>query len=128
MVLTPLASAPWLYSVHGALALTSLLSGTIVMILPKGTPRHLLLGRTFAYAMLATAITSFGIRTHGHFSWIHILSIITLINIPTAIWQRRRGNIKAHARQMIGNYVGLVIAGGFAAVPPRLLGLLLFGH
>ena len=68
------------------------------------------LGRTFAFAMLATAITSFGIETSGHLSWIHILSIITLINIPTAIWQRRRGNIKARALQMITNYVGLVIA------------------
>ncbi len=128
MNLSTIASAPLLYSVHGALALTSLASGTVVMIMPKGTPLHLVLGRTFAIAMLSTAITSFGIETSGHLSWIHILSIITMINIPLAIWQRRRGNIKAHALGMIGNYVGLVIAGGFALIPPRLLGLVLFGH
>ena len=128
MNLSTIASAPQLHVVHGALALTSLVSGTVVMIIKKGTPRHMLLGRIFAGAMMATAITSFGIETSGHLSWIHILSIVTLINIPAAIIMRRRGNIRGHAIAMVSGYIGLLIAGGFAAVPPRLLGQVLFGH
>ncbi|MBV1705823.1 MAG: hypothetical protein KGQ37_01295 [Hyphomicrobiales bacterium] len=123
-----IASAPPLYVLHGALALTSLVSGTAVMLVTKGTPRHAMLGRLFAGGMIATALTSFGIETAGHLSLIHILSIITLINIPLAIIMRRRGNIRGHAIAMVANYAGLVIAGGFAAVPPRLLGQVLFGH
>ncbi len=123
-----IASAPLLYVLHGALALVSLLSGTALMVITKGTPRHMVLGRIFAVGMTATALTSFGIETAGHLSWIHILSVVTLINIPIAILLRRRGNIRGHAIAMVSNYVGLLIAGGFAAVPPRLLGLVLFGH
>lgn len=100
----------------------------MVMVMTKGTPRHLGFGRVFAIAMLVTAITSFWIQTSGHFSAIHILSVITLVNIPLAIWARRRGNIRWHAGAMIGNYAGLVIAGAFALAPYRIMGKVLFGH
>lgn len=117
-------SAPALVQVHAAAATLALATGTMAMLLAKGTKAHLWLGRTFAVAMLATALTSFGITRvdAGHFSPIHLLAILTIITLPIAIWQRRRGNILAHARGMIILYVSLVVAGGFTLVPSRILG------
>ena len=114
---------------HTAAASLALASGAIVMLMPKGTPRHLLLGRVFAIAMMVVALTSFGITsvTPGRFSAIHILSAVTIVGVPVAIWQRRRGNIKAHARGMIVSYVALLLAGAFTLFPPRLLGQVFFG-
>ena len=129
MSLAALAQAPAVMLVHAACATLSLMVGTLVIFLPKGTPRHVMLGRIFAGAMLATALTSFAITRvwQGHFSAIHILSMVTLTTIPLAIWLRRQGNIGGHARVMALNYLGLLIAGAFTLVPPRLLGVMLLG-
>ena len=124
-----LASASAIMLVHAACASLSLATGTLVLICAKGTPRHVLLGRSFVAAMIVTALTSFAIASvwPGHFSPIHILSVVTLTTLPLAIWQRRRGNIAAHARTMALNYTGLVVAGALSFVPPRLLGIVVFG-
>ncbi|MBV1703071.1 MAG: DUF2306 domain-containing protein [Hyphomicrobiales bacterium] len=127
MNLAAFSSAPAVYQVHALAALTSLVAGTTVIWMTKGTPRHLGFGRVFAIAMLVTAVTSFWIQTSGHFSPIHILSVITLVNIPLAIWARRFGNIRWHAGAMVGNYVGLLIAGAFALAPYRLMGKVFLG-
>ena len=122
MNFAPLTAAPAFVLVHAAAATIALASGTIVMALTKGTVSHVWLGRSFALAMFITATTSFAITGTGHFSPIHLLSVITLITLPLAIISRRRGNIAAHARGMVVLYVSLLIAGGFTLRPHRLLG------
>ncbi|ANI21700.1 hypothetical protein AB870_25880 [Pandoraea faecigallinarum] len=109
---------------HVGTAGVAILLGVGVLLLPRGTPRHRWMGRWWALAMVATAVTSFGIRElgKGHFSWLHGLSVYVLINLALAVNAVRRGNVRAHRRQMLGLYAGLVIAGVAAvAVPGRPL-------
>jgi uncharacterized membrane protein len=125
--LTPLLTAPPVIQIHVAAALLALGSGTIVALMRKGTTRHRQIGYIFAVSMLVTAITSIWIGRSGHFSWIHLLTVLTLVNLPYAIIMRRRGNITAHKRAMTGLFLGLVIAGAFTLLPGRIMHMAVFG-
>jgi uncharacterized membrane protein len=107
---------------HLAAALLALVLGSVVLTLPKGTRRHKLLGRLWVGLMVLVAVSSFWIG----FSWIHLLSIWTLISLACAIWFIRRGNVRAHRGFMIGTFLGLAGAGLGALAPGRMLYLFLF--
>ena len=79
--------------------------------------------------MMTVAALSFAIAglNPGHYSPIHILSIVTLTTVPYAIWRRRVGDIRAHATAMIANYCGLFIAGAFTLTPGRVMYAVFFG-
>lgn len=130
MSIAPLVNASFAIQLHTAAALIAAVSGFIVLIRTKGTPSHRALGAIFAAAMIVTAISSFWITTltPGRFSWIHILSIVTLISIPLAIYYRRIGNIRGHAANMIGPFIGLIIAGLLTLAPGRVLHQVFFGY
>jgi uncharacterized membrane protein len=109
---------------HLAAALLALLIGAAMLLRTKGTASHKVLGRTWVALMLVVAISSFWIRRDG-FSWIHVLSIWTLISLAAAIWFIRRGNVRAHQGFMVGTFLGLVGAGIGTLAPGRLLSTLL---
>ena len=111
-------------AIHLTAAIVSLLLGGAVLMRRKGTPSHKLLGRSWVALMLIVAISSFWIRRDG-FSWIHLLSIWTLISLACAVWFIRRGNVRAHQGFMIGTFLGLLGAGIGAFAPGRLLSRLL---
>lgn len=111
---------------HIATAGAALVLGGIALASPKGTLRHKILGRLWVGLMLATALISFGIQTRGHFSAIHILSVITLIGVSAAVFAAARGRIRQHRRGMLATYISLVIAGAFTLLPGRLLGQLVW--
>jgi uncharacterized membrane protein len=114
---------------HIAGALIALALGTTVIFMRKGTRIHRRVGWLWVGAMFGVAITSFwisGIRP-GQFSAIHLLSILTLVTLPYAIWARRVGRISSHRAAMISLYVSLIAAGGFTLLPSRLLGRAVFG-
>ena len=129
MTLAPLLASPATVIVHTILATAALALGAVVLFLRKGTPLHRRLGTVWAGSMMIVAGVSLGIANlnPGHFSFIHLLSAMTLINIPYAIWMRRRGNVVAHALAMSSNYVGLLIAGAFTLVPGRIMHQVMFG-
>ncbi|HEY8609106.1 MAG TPA: DUF2306 domain-containing protein [Noviherbaspirillum sp.] len=112
--------------IHVATAGLALVLGGIALAARKGSTLHRIAGRTWVVLMLTTALVSFGIRSHGHFSAIHILSVVTLVAVTAAIVAAARGRIMAHRRGMTGAYAGLVIAGIFALLPDRRLGALLW--
>lgn len=115
-------------AVHLFTALPAVPLGAFVLWGPKGNAQHKLMGRIWAAMMMVTAISSFWLQgLRGGFSFIHLFSVLTLVGIPFAIWNARRGNIRAHLRGMRGVYIGLVVAGVLAGAPDRLLGRLLFG-
>ena len=129
MTLTPLLGAPVIVQWHIAGALAALGLGTAVLFMRKGTRMHRRIGWLWVGAMFAVAITSFwisGIRP-GQFSAIHLLSLLTLITLPYAIWARRVGRIGSHRAAMISLYVSLVAAGAFTLLPNRLIGHIVFG-
>lgn len=110
------------------------LVGSWLMFRPKGKALHRLLGRVFMALMMITAIITLwmpaqlGSTWLNHFGVIHLLSLLTLVSVPRALIAARKGDVKAHAGTMISLYVGgLLVAGGFAFMPGRLLNTLLFG-
>jgi uncharacterized membrane protein len=102
--------------------------GAFVLWRPKGGRTHRMLGRIWGALMMATALSTFWLQSlSGGWSFIHLFSVLTLVSIPLAVWNARRGNIRAHRNAMRGVYVGLLAAGLLALVPGRTLGTLLFG-
>ncbi|MFM7403450.1 MAG: DUF2306 domain-containing protein [Erythrobacter sp.] len=118
---------------HLATILPALLLGPMVLWRRKGDATHRLLGRIWAGLMFTSAIASAFIRTPGAgiagtgYSFIHIFTVWTLINVPLAVWMARQGRIAVHRGMMRGLYAGMVIAGAFTFIPGRLLGNLVFG-
>lgn len=109
--------------IHLVAATAALVLGGAVFLARKGTFLHRMAGRTWAALMLVTAVSTWWIRASGSFSWIHILSVITLVALAGAIWFAITGNIRRHRNVVIGLYAGgLVIAGLFTLLPQRLLG------
>lgn len=127
-ILAPLAAASPVIQFHVGAALLALASGAVVAVIPKGTGPHRRLGWIFVAAMTLVALSSLLIARSGHFSAIHLLTLLTLISLPYAVLSRRRGNIAAHRSAMIGLLLGLVIAGGFTLVPGRLMHAVTFGQ
>jgi len=120
VTLAPLLAAPPLVQIHVAAAVTALAAGLLVLLLRKGTPVHLAIGRLWVGLMLVTAIGSFWITGlwPGHFSPIHLLSALTIGSLAFAVWYRRRGNIRGHARTMLFTFAGLVGTGAFTLHRP----------
>ncbi|HEY5636884.1 MAG TPA: DUF2306 domain-containing protein [Burkholderiales bacterium] len=114
--------------IHVLAAVLALGLGALVFLRRKGTFVHRMLGRSWAALMLVTAGSTWWIRSSGSFSWIHILSVITLVVLAVAIWCAATGRIARHRQSMVSLYIGsLIIAGAFALLPERLLGGLLWG-
>lgn len=79
---------------------------------------HKIIGFTWVAAIAATCILSFWIMDEGHFTWLHGLSVFTLITVSLGVFSAVRGNIPAHRGNMIGSYLGTLTAFGFAAAAP----------
>ncbi|KMO38532.1 hypothetical protein VQ03_17165 [Methylobacterium tarhaniae] len=116
---------------QAAAALAALGLGALQFGLRRGGVRHRLMGRLWVGPMAAVALSSFGIsglRQVGPFSWIHLLSVITLVLLVRAVLYARRGHVAAHRWTMIGLYLGaLVITGLFTLLPGRIMGHVVFG-
>jgi uncharacterized membrane protein len=131
MSLAPLLAASPLVQAHVVAALAAFCLGLVQFALPKGSPRHRLLGWIWIVIMAIVALSSFGITEvagPGRFSWIHGLSAYTLFGLVGAIIQARLGKVRAHRNSMIGLFLGaLIITGAFALSPGRLMGQVVFG-
>jgi uncharacterized membrane protein len=131
MTLAPLLAAPAIVQLHVAAATGAFALGAAQFILAKGTPRHRICGYVWAASMAVLALSSFWIHTirqFGPFSLIHLLSILTLVGLPRAIYLARKGDIEGHRRIMITLFVfALVGAGAFTLVPGRLMHEVVFG-
>jgi uncharacterized membrane protein len=108
--------------------------GAFQLLRRKGTPIHKLLGKIYMVLMLATGLITLampakvGPQIFNHFGFIHVFSLLTLLNVPIAYLAIRRGNVRAHRAAMISLYIGgILIAGTFAFMPGRMLHEWLFG-
>ena len=111
---------------HVLAAASAIAVGGAALLSQKGSTLHRLLGRGWVVLMLIAVLSSFGIKTHGHYSWIHLLSIITMAGLAGSIYAVAKGNLRAHRRGMRSLYIGLVVAGTFTLLPQRLLGHLVW--
>ncbi|MGR4843582.1 DUF2306 domain-containing protein [Rhizobium laguerreae] len=130
MTLEPLLDAPFAVQIHVAAVTPAALLGAYILLRPKGTPLHRLLGRIWMALMIVTAMSSFFIHEldlfYG-FSPIHLLSIATLFGSWNAIAAARRGDIRLHKRIVTGLYFGgIVLAGLFTFLPGRIMHTVIF--
>jgi uncharacterized membrane protein len=113
---------------HTIAAFAALGLGSFIFLRRKGDLAHRYSGRAWAGLMLATALSSFWIMGSGTFSWIHGLSVFTIVALARGVWLAASGDIKRHRLVMKSLYVGaLVITGLFTLMPQRLLGRALWG-
>ena len=112
---------------HLAAALSALALGAANLAFAKGTPRHRLVGWMWLAAMACVTLPSFAIREvgQGSFSWIHGLSVWTLVSMAVAVAAIRRNRVRLHAGFMVGTMAGVVVAGLFALAPGRELSRIL---
>lgn len=100
-----------------------------ILLRPRGTPVHRLLGKVWVTAMTLTAAISLFVRysNPGHFSFIHILSVFVLIMAPRVWLTARAHNLAGHRGTVRGLVTGaLIVAGYFTLLQTRLLGMWLF--
>lgn len=109
---------------HVTAAVVSVGLGVVQLSRRKGDVRHRLLGRVWVVLMLWTAVSSFWIRhlRDGAFSWLHILSLVTLVTVTLGVLAIRRGDVRGHRGNMVGSWLGSVVAMVFAvALPSRMI-------
>ncbi len=107
-----------------ALALTP-----VMLLRRRGDRPHRLLGRVWVTAMMLTALISLTIRdaADGNFSFIHILSVWTLIQVPLIWWTARNHRVDGHRNAVRGMVLGALLIAGFFTFPfNRMLGQFLF--
>lgn len=125
MTLNPLLDAPLAVQIHVLTVIPAALLGALLLLRPKGTPLHRMLGKVWLLLMLVTALSTFfihEIRLLGPFSPIHALSVYVLIGVWQAIAAARRRDIRAHRRHVTCMYFGgIVVAGLFTLLPGRLM-------
>ena len=137
MSFAPLFAAAGVTVVHALLAMAAFGLGVAQLVGPKGVTAHRIMGWGWVAIMAIVALSSFGIhggihggidggihggRGLGSFSWIHLLSVFTLIVLPLAVLAARRHRHRRHAIVMISLFTGaLVIAGGFTFLPGRIM-------
>ena len=101
---------------HTILGFVSLIAGLIVLLRPKGTQIHIMLGRVYVVAMVGLNLTSFGIYKlfggFGVFHWLAIGSLTMLAGaVATVLWRKKIKNwIYYHNFFMVWSYVGLLAA------------------
>ena len=114
---------------HFIAAVFAIMLGLKNFVSEKGTARHRMVGWSWLLIMSFVTVPSLWIReiNDGHFSWIHFLTIWTIISMGIAILSIRKGNVRTHAGFMLGTMLGSVIAGIFAIMPGRFIQSLI-GH
>jgi len=133
MTLAPFVAAPAHIQTHILAAMMVLvLTPFQFFVLRKGSPEHRMLGYFWLFAMGVVALTSFFIRSNlalsfKGFSSIHLLSVLSVFSIGSAILLARAGKIAAHRKTLIMLTVSFLIAGAFTFAPHRIMGRMLLG-
>ena len=116
--------------IHVASVLPTIPLGGYLLLAPKGTPRHRLLGKVWLVLMLVTATSAIFIQTTGSFSWIHLFVPLTFHAAWKVMDTARKGQIAAHKRHLVTTYLTALMLPGVAAflIPGRLMNVMLFGY
>lgn len=125
MTLDPLWQAGPITAIHALLAIAAFVLGAVQLALPKGGARHRAMGRAWVALMLGAALSApliGGWTGWGDLSWLHGLVLLTVFGLWGGVRAARAGDRRDHARTMLMVFAGaLVIAGGFAFAPGRVM-------
>lgn len=128
-----LSSLPPAVAIHLVSAVAALLLGPLALLARKGSRPHRGLGYAWVTLMALAALSSLFIQggrlPHlGGFSPLHLLTLLTLFGLYGGLRFAMRRDIVAHRWVMASTYVGgCLVAGGFALLPDRALGQLVWG-
>jgi uncharacterized membrane protein len=126
-----LLNASLAVQLHALAAMAAFALGLVQLASAKGTTQHRGRGFLWAGLMLIVAVSSFWvheIRLWGPWSPIHLLSILTLVTLPLAIYYAHAHQVRRHRSAMLSLFFGaLVIAGIFTLVPGRIMHRIVFG-
>lgn len=99
--------------IHFIASVFALLLGTLILILPKGTSKHKVIGRLYTAAILFVLITAFMtyrlFGTWGIFHWTAVVSSLTLICgiIPILLKRPTKNYISLHFSFMYWSIIGV---------------------
>lgn len=116
---------PHIATIGAALALTP-----VMLLRRRGDRLHRRLGWVWSAAMMLTAAFSFGIRgiNDGGFSFIHLFSLLTLVQVPVIVWTARTHRHARHRNTVRAMVAFALLTAGFFTFPfDRMLGGWLFG-
>ena len=101
---------------HVLAACLALLVGAAVLLLPKGTPSHRVIGTVYVLALLLVNVAALSLHRENTFGVFHALAVASLVTIavglsPLLLGKRSPPVIATHAYCMAWSYAGLVAAG-----------------
>ena len=109
---------------HLTTALLAIGLGLVSLLLTKGTPLHRLMGWLWIALMLCATLSSFlihEVHPPDGWSWLHGLTIWTMVSMTWSIVAIRKGNMRRHANFMKGTIIGAIAAGTAALAPGRFI-------
>jgi uncharacterized membrane protein len=101
---------------HVGAAFTALLVGAAVLLLPKGTQTHELIGAVYVGVLVVVNVAALSLHRENAFGVFHALAVASLATIvvglsPLLLGKRSPPVIATHAYCMAWSYAGLVAAG-----------------
>ena len=101
---------------HVLAAFSALGAGAAVLLLPKGTRNHRVIGSSYALALVLVNVAALSLHRENTFGVFHALAVASLVTItvglsPILLGKRSPMVITTHAYCMTWSYAGLVAAG-----------------
>ncbi len=97
-------------------ALSALGAGVAVLLRPKGTHTHRIVGTIYVLALVIVNVAALSLHRENTFGVFHALAVVSLLTIaiglsPLLVGKRSQMAIATHAYCMTWSYAGLVAAG-----------------
>jgi uncharacterized membrane protein len=101
---------------HVVAAVSALGAGAAVLLFPKGTHTHRVVGAVYVLALLLVNVAALSLHRENTFGVFHALAVVSLVTIavglsPFLLGKRSPMVIATHAYCMAWSYAGLVAAG-----------------
>ncbi len=101
---------------HVLAAFFALGMGAAVLLSPKGTPTHRVIGAVYVLALVLVNVAALSLHRENTFGVFHVLAVVSLLTIgaglsPLLLGKRSPMGITTHAYCMTWSYAGLVAAG-----------------
>ena len=114
--MVPLDGEQALATGHVVAACSALLVGAAVLLVPKGTHTHRVIGTIYALALVVVNVAALSLHREnafGVFHWLAVASLISLAGglLPLLLGKRSPPVIATHAYFMTWSYAGLLAAG-----------------
>ena len=105
-----------LATVHVLAAFSALGAGAAVLLSPKGTHTHRVIGTIYVLALVLVDVAALSLHRENTFGVFHALAVVSLVTIavglgPLVFGRRSAIVITTHAYCMTWSYAGLVAAG-----------------